>query len=197
MITTYLEKLAVGIATAIVVGTLTYLWGRRDKLYNWMKVAKHSSFSTLFSEIERHSVRYNKLKIIANSTNALLPAFQESKITVKECEILLRRPKDDELEFSSFLKTVEQDWRDLVARGRISNLAIRYVDDLLLDWQAIFDDEFMMLGLNSFDRQGWKKYNMIGTFLVSKSSHSSKELIEKYTSRFDMVFKNCSDNRSE
>lgn len=188
MITEFVEKIIVGIVTAIIVGLLTFLWTRKHKLYNWTRIAKSSSFSELFSEIEKHSKQYDELKIIANSTNALLPAFQDSNVKVGSCQIILRCPKEDESELASFLKTVKQDWRDLEKKGRISKLSIHCVDNLLLDWQAIFDDKFMMLGLNSPHNENWKKYKMVATFLVSKTSKSSKEMIEKYRSRFDMVF---------
>src|ERR1044072_1109825 len=131
MITDFVEKMIVGIVVAIIVGLLTFLWTRRHKLYNWTRIAKSSSFSELFSEIEKHSKHYDELKIIANSTNALLPAFPDSNGRVDSCQLILRCPKGDKLELASFLKTVRQDWLYLAEKGRISKLSIHCEDHLL------------------------------------------------------------------
>ncbi len=192
----FFKEILVAVIAAIFLAAVGFLWGRRTKLYNWIKIVKLDSFHDHFSEIEKHSVSYEKLRILANSTNVVLPHFQESDLIINECEIILRTPKANETLFANYIDTVEQDWRNLKEKGKITKLTIHFIDTLLLDFQVIFDDKFMLLGINTINEKDWKRYEILETFLVINTSKSSKEMIEEYSKRFDSLFKNTSESKT-
>lgn len=72
----------------------------------------------------------------------------DSSVRVGSCQLILRCPKDDELELASFLKTVKQDWRDLADKGRISKLSIHCVDHLegSRSFRRVFTGLLLILG---------------------------------------------------
>lgn len=134
----------------------------------------------------------NKMRILANATDRFLPAFLNSGIQVKSVEILLRRPYDSEIENKEYIDYLEKQiipgWKKAEENKLIQKLDIKYFKFLSPDWQIIFDDKYLILGLNLPDKN-IQAFQVVDSILFIGNANEELIVIKKYTDRFDNFFK--------
>jgi hypothetical protein len=184
-------KIIAGLAVAIITGTSTWLYKRKFSL-RFRHTIKHGDLNEFLTIIKKTYPEIKTIKVLANVTNAFLPAFQSSGLNVIDMQLLLRKPANEceeiENDYKSYFNTIVNDWMKLAKQDRIKKLEIKYFDFLTTDWQVIIDDRFIILGLNVPQKDYWKKFEITDTILIAGDSPSEKSLIEKYSNRFDRFF---------
>jgi len=184
-------KIVAGLSVVIITSTSTWLYKRKFSL-RFRHNIKHGDLNGFLTIIKSKYPEIKTIKVLANVTNAFLPAFQSSSLSVIEMQLLLRKPDGNcdkkEEEYENYFKTIVNDWKKLENRGIIKRLGIKYFDFLTTDWQVIIDDKFIILGLNVPQKDDWKKFEITDTILIVGDSESGKSLIEKYTKRFDRFY---------
>jgi len=184
-------EIIAGLAVAIITSTSTWFFKRNFSL-KFRHNIKHGDLNELLTIIKSKYPEIKTIKVLANVTNAFLPAFQSSSLRVVEMQLLLRKPDsncDKKEEFyEHYFKTIVNDWEKLENKGIIKRLEIKYFDFLTTDWQVIIDDKFIILGLNVPEKDDWKMFEITDTILIVGDSDSGRSLIEKYSKRFDRFF---------
>ncbi len=184
-------KIIAGLVVAIITGISTWLYKRKFSL-QFRHTIKHGYLNELLTIIKLKYPQIKTIKVLANVTNAFLPAFQNSGLNVIDMQLLLRRPSMENNEMNNnyriYFNTIVADWEKLESEDRIKKLEVKYFDFLTTDWQIIIDDRFIILGLNVPQKDNWKQFKIMDTFLIAGDSSSEKLLIAKYTDRFDKFF---------
>lgn len=186
-----LTDIITGLTVAIITGTWTWLYKRKFSL-RFRYTIKHGTLSEFFAIIKKACPEIRTLKILANVTNVILPAFEDSKLNAIGVQVLLRKPNTShpstETKYNSYFEAIIEDWINLEKQGRIKKLEVKYFDFLTTDWQIIADDKFIILGLNVPQKNNWKSFEIMDAILIAGDSDSGKSLIEKYSNRFNRFF---------
>jgi class 3 adenylate cyclase len=151
----------------------------------------HGSLVELFGLIEKRIGQVERLRIYANASTSVQPIFANSRVQARRCEMILREPGSDDPDSANFLQHLGhmlKQWDELKRAGRISEFECRRSNMLPTEWQIIFDDTFIICGLNVPDRSDWLGIAEIEPFLVDNSSPEGKFFIDKYVERFDRFF---------
>jgi len=135
------------------------------------------------------------LRIFGNSTIIVQPAIANSSVTIKKCEILIREVKVNE-RLKEHIGDMIKEWQALTNKKRIDCLKINGHDCVPTEWYVIFDDEFLICGLNIPRKDEWKEVEILSdATLIQNRSIETKTLIKKYIFRFDEFFEERSESK--
>lgn len=151
----------------------------------------HGPLTELFGIIEKRSPLIGHLRIYANASTNIQPVFANSRLSATKCEIILREPKSEDPDSTSFLQHLGhmlKEWDELRKAGRIGDFECRRSRMVPTEWQVIFDDNSIICGLNVPDGNDWLGIDIVEPFLIDDSSSQGKSVIEKYVTRFDRFF---------
>jgi hypothetical protein len=181
-----------GIGLGFLVGAFLYFDNLISQLIlNPATALTHTTLNKCFDIIESKMSHVNHLRIYANATTNIHPLFANSNLRVERCEILLRELRADEVdtELTRHTDRMIKQWDELKNKGRIKQLEIRRHHSLPTEWQVIFDDRFIICGLNIPERNDWLGIDILEPTLLDNRSAETKLLINKYVERFDGFFK--------
>jgi hypothetical protein len=165
---------------------------------------RHATLNKCFDTIEGSLKHVRHLRIYGNATTNIEPVLANSGITVDRCEVLIRESHLDESDDENFDRHIGhmlKQWHELERKARIKELVFGRHDTVPTEWQIIFDDKFIICGLNIPGESDWLGIDILEPILVDDRSVETKLLISKYIQRFDGFFKARSDrspkNRSQ
>ncbi len=91
--------------------------------------------------------RVKHLRVYAATSQQIISFLQHSGITAEKCSLLIRKPAPDLPLMKSQLDAAVQDWKVLADQGLVGSLEIRRYDFPPIEYEAIFDSAFLILGL--------------------------------------------------
>jgi hypothetical protein len=181
-----------GIGLGFLVGAFLYFDHLISQLItNPSTTIVHATLNKCFDLIESKMGHVNHLRIYANATSNIQPLFANSRLTVERCEILLRElPKDEvDAELNIHIARMIKQWEELKIKGRIKQLECRRHHAIPTEWQVIFDDRFIISGLNIPEKNDWLGIDILEPTKIDNRSMETKLLINKYIERFDGFFR--------
>ena len=182
-----------GIGLGFLVGAFLYFDHLISQLIqNPSTALMHGTLNKCFDIIETKVHHVHHLRIYANATTNIEPLFANSSITVDRCEILLRELRPDETTdsyFTQHLQHMIKQWQELEKKARIKKLEFRRHNTVPTEWHIIFDDKFIICGLNIPERNDWLGIDILEPTLIDNRSVETRLLIRKYIERFDGFFK--------
>lgn len=153
------------------------------------------SLQNAFNEIISHKKTIKCLRIYAISTGIIQPIIRTlPENTVENCRVMIRDfyegdPQKNET-FCAELNQIIQRWYNLETDGFIKNLELTRYKHYPTEYQCIFDDDAMILGIyhpEAMDSSNVKvKANPI---VITKEIPEGKEIINEYIDRFDIMVK--------
>lgn len=150
-----------------------------------------------FNFIEDRKKHFENIKIYGNNSIHFFPLFANSNIRVNNLEILLReKSTENSIEDSRFNQTVKNyvnEWHKLKATGKIKKVIIKKYKHPPTEWQIVFDNKFIIMGLNYPNEMDWKDVELLidHATLIENVSVESEKIINNYVTRFNLFFKNA------
>jgi hypothetical protein len=138
--------------------------------------------------------RIEELRVFAISSQQILSFVKHQEFTINRCTLLVRAfsPRDKQhADFQGQIKLVVSDWRRLQQAGVIGELHIRSYDFLPTEYECIFDDSLLVLGLYESDPDDYSEVKVLPPTVVDGSSPAGRQMIELYRTRFDKLFETC------
>jgi hypothetical protein len=138
--------------------------------------------------------RIDHLRVFAISSQQILGFMRFHPFEIKNCSLLLRGFADDDQAHRDFRKQIElvvRDWRVLQRDGRIKNLTVRSYDFFPTEYECIFDDDFMLLGLYDSDPSDYSEVRVRKASMIESSTLPAESMIAEYIDRFDKLFDLC------
>lgn len=188
----------VGLGLGFIMTAFLYVDRRLSKIVLNPSIGiETDSLSNCFQRIEKRKTHFDSLRIYGNNSLHFFPLFANSKITVNNLELLLRKKDSGNLEQDSeFNKIVDnyiEEWTKLKKKGRIRKLSIKRYLNSPTEWQAIFDNSFLIFGLNYPNQDDWKDAELMldDATLIENHSVQTGKVIKNYSNRFKLFFKNA------
>ena len=194
------EKQLLGTGLGFLVAAFIYLDNRINKLSLGPPVTiTHLNLNECFGSIEKRQNHIKHLRIFANTTTIVQPAFANTRLSVGKCDILIRLFEHGEVDQNKELKNhinhLIEEWKVLKNKGRIKKLTIRGYNFLPTEWQVIVDKRVAICGLNSPDLNNWRGIDIEEPILVEDVTRENRMLLEKYIRRFDKFFSQYEDKQ--
>ncbi len=153
-----------------------------------------SSLATGFSLQAAAGSRVGVLRVFAISSQQILSFLRFEDFTIGQCSLLLRGFTEDDLshkEFESQIMLAVRDWNRLARDGKIASLTIRSYDFLPTEYQVLFDDRAMLLGMYESDPSDYSEVRVRQPFYVDGANVDGRAMIKEYQDRFDRLFEMC------
>jgi hypothetical protein len=134
------------------------------------------------------------LRIFAISSQQILGFIRFHAVDINRCSLLVREFAKDDRDNRDFRKQIElvvRDWRALERDGRIKNLTVRSYDFFPTEYECIFDDKCMLLGLYDSDPEDYSGVRVRNAVLIENSAQPGRQMIAEYIERFDQLFQVC------
>ncbi len=141
--------------------------------------------------------RIEHLRVFAISSQQILGFMRFHPFEIANCSLLLRGFTEGDQEHRDFRKQIElvvRDWRVLQRDGRIKNLTVRSYDFFPTEYECIFDDGFMLLGLYDSDPSDYSEVRVRKASIIDGSTFPAESIIAEYIDRFDKLFGLCQDH---
>lgn len=135
--------------------------------------------------------RVRHLRVYAVTSQQIISFLQHSGITAERCSVLIRKPTAGLPLMKSQLDAVVQDWKVLADQGLVGSLEIRRYDFPPLEYEAIFDSAFLILGLYHPSAAESYGVRVRMPIAIHSQSASGSEMIREYIARFDCLFESC------
>jgi hypothetical protein len=145
-------------------------------------------------QIVSKASRIGHLRVFAISSQQILGFVKFHGFEIERCTVLVRGFSPDDAEHRDFLsqiKLVVRDWRALERQGRIRDLAVRTYDFFPTEYECIFDDQYLLLGLYDSDPDDYSEVRVRNATLVDGVTSAGRQMIAEYTERFDNLFAVC------
>jgi hypothetical protein len=153
-----------------------------------------SSLAAGFQQQAIAGSRIGTLRVFAISSQQILTFMRFEGFKVEHCMLLLRAfPERDvaHRDFRNQILLAVRDWRALAKDGRIEKLTIRSYDFLPTEYQVIFDNRAMLLGLYESEPTDYSEVRVRQPFYVDGGTSDGRALVEEYRTRFDKLFDAC------
>ena len=147
-----------------------------------------------FEIVSSRLLHIDHLRVFAISSQQILGFLRFHPFEIETCSLLLRGFARDDQAHSDFRKQIElvvRDWRVLQRDGRIKNLTVRSYDFLPTEYECIFNDTFMLLGLYDSDPSDYSEVRVRKAALIEDSTLPAASMIAEYIERFDNLFSTC------
>jgi len=147
-----------------------------------------------FSVIAAGTQRVGHLRIYAISSQQILSFLKFNDISIEKCHILLRGFEHDDTAHQNFLNQIRlvcADWQYLHRTKRILELEIRHYDFFPTEYEVIFDNEYLILGLYDSDPEDYSEVSVRDPILIYSTSDSGRIMISEFANRFDSLFETC------
>jgi hypothetical protein len=147
-----------------------------------------------FDLVSRTQDRWASMRVFAVSSQQIVTFFRSHRLVVEKCEILIHEPPLKATRNRSSSSPVPfyiQDWRTLQREGFIGKLIIRSYDFLPTEYECIFDDRILLLGLYESVPTDYSRVKVGNVTAVRNSTQPGRQMIEEYRSRFDKLFDVC------
>jgi hypothetical protein len=141
--------------------------------------------------------RIDHLRVFAISSQQILGFMRFHPFEIENCSLLLRGFADDDEAHRDFRKQIElvvRDWRALQRDGRIKNLTVRSYDFFPTEYECIFDNDFILLGLYDSDPNDYSEVRVRKVAMIESSTLPAELMIAEYIDRFDKLFEVCKDH---
>jgi len=154
------------------------------------------SLAQAFDAVSRRRTRWGTLRIYAISTRQIVTFFSSHQFSVERCEILIYQPgssgnrTEGALDFGDAAYPVEL-WRSMQKEGRVGALTIRSYDFLPMEYECIFDNDLLLLGLYESDPGDSLGVRVGSVTMVEGNTLEGQRMIDEYQSRYDKFFKVC------
>lgn len=157
------------------------------------------SLAQAFDAVSAKRLRWDRLRIFAITTQQIVTFFDSHQFSVGHCEILIHGPTSPKgkhgnglhLDLTSY--PIEM-WRSLEKEGRIGKLTVRSYEFLPTQYECIFDDDILLLGLYEPDPRDSLGVRVGPVTMVESNTPHAKRMIEEYKSRYDSLFGVCADH---
>ncbi len=159
-----------------------------------LPVLHTGSLADVFYEVKRRTGRIGHLRIYAISSQQILAFVQQYGFAVQKCTILLRGLDPSvaaNQEAVTMIQSYVRDWRQMARNGQIVDLQIRSYDFFPTEYECIFDDTHLLLGIYDSDPADWSGTQTRRATLVDGSTPTGRDMIREYTERFDRLFETC------
>lgn len=146
-----------------------------------------------FATVSRQHVRWTNLRIFAVSSQQILTFFRSHRFIVDNCELLIRAdPRDKRTRaWANSSRLLVQEWRTLEREGYVGKLTVRSYDFFPTEYECIFDEKVLLLGLYESDPDDHWDIKVGNVTLVEDSTPYGRHMIQEYRSRFDKLFDVC------
>jgi hypothetical protein len=140
---------------------------------------------------------WRSLQVYAISSHQIVTFFRAHGIKVENCELLIhdtpaartaRSPGKQGIPFYI------QDWRSLKADGFIGKLTIRSYDFLPTEFECIFDDEVLILGMYQLAPEDYSSVRVRNVTLVLNTATEGQRMIDEYSDRYRKLFEVCASH---
>lgn len=150
----------------------------------------HADLNKCFTLVNENVESVSHMRVFANSTAIILPAFKNASFRVQKCELLVRTSAGENKseDFDVHVAQHISQWESLCGAGRIDELKIARYDFIPTEWQVIFDDNLMIVGLDCPDFYDLTQIHVIEPALLYGYSEETRDVIQKYISRYDDFF---------
>lgn len=154
------------------------------------------SLAQAFDSVGRKRTRWRRLRVFAISTQQIATFFNSHQLSVEQCEILIYQPTSAKNRRGSTLLPGHaaypvETWRSLKKEGRIDVLTIRSYNFLPMNFECIFDDEILLLGLYESDPDDPIEVRVGKVTIVESNTSQGERMLEEYRSRYDKFFEVC------
>ena len=139
------------------------------------------------------------LRVYAISSGQIVHFVNHNKLKIDRCSVLIESkdhyPDARQREiFKTQALSAIHDWRSLVDAGRIGCLEVLRYDFHPIEYECIFDDKYLILGLyDSIDTE----YSTVGVrdaVTVHAGSLAGARVIAEFVDRYDALFLHCRDH---
>ena len=152
--------------------------------------------------IQSNNLTIEKIQIIANTSSRILDFYRNTNLKLKTCEILFFKYSNPSIDTERMHNLNVDDniklWKSLVDTFIFEKLVISCYNTLPTDHQSLFDDQFLITGLNYLDPIA---PDLIGTmdetFFYNKDIGGHSEIITIYKNRFKQFWEKFSESREE
>lgn len=137
------------------------------------------------------------LRVYAISSQQVLGFIRFHSFYVDRCSLLIRGFAEDDYKHSDFRKQIElvvKDWRALVREGRIRTLSIRSYDFLPTEYECIFDERCLFLGLFESAPEDYSEVRVRNVAIIENSTPAGRQMINEYIDRYDNFFRICQNH---
>ncbi|MFC5472143.1 class I SAM-dependent methyltransferase [Cohnella suwonensis] len=159
---------------------------------NSVNLLSIQKLSDAFIRITSKKKEIKHLRVFAVTTNQIYTQVENlvrDDVSIRKCTIMVRdfewndptRNEEVVKEIDMFIKR----WRQLHREGIIQELEIVRYSFLPTEYQCIFDDEYMILGLYQPSKTDDASVTVVKPIVISKGLAEGKAIIDTYTERFD------------
>lgn len=154
----------------------------------------YPDLQSAFNAILSKKKRIKTLRTYSNSSNIIQTFIRPNNIIIDHCKVMFRNlPPQEEAENKRYaleLENILQRWRNLEKAGQIKKLEIVRHRYLLTEYQVIFDDDYMILGIYHPEPSDPSSVVIKSSPLVITTElKEGKKIIQTYIERFDAMFK--------
>ncbi len=158
------------------------------------------SLSDAFKAATSRGLHVEHLRVYAISSIQIVHFVNHNKLKIDKCSVLVqsshRHPdaRQKEISENQALSAIHE-WRSLVDVGRIRHLEILRYDFHPTEYECIFDDEYLILGL--YDSKPAGGYSTIGVrdaVTIHAGSLAGARVISEFVERYDTLFLHCRDH---
>ncbi|KGX91045.1 hypothetical protein [Pontibacillus marinus] len=136
----------------------------------------------------------NHFRVFAVTTNQIYTQIENlvhDDVKIKKCSIMVRdfewndptRNEEVIQEINMFIKR----WNQLHTDGFIDELEIVRYNFLPTEYQCVFDDDYMILGLYKPSKNDDASVSVMKPIIISKDLNEGRTIIDTYITRFDSM----------
>jgi hypothetical protein len=191
----------ISVSSTDTVGHLTQLGARVKELERIQEdfigataVLSPMDLPNAFKAISDERPIVSHLRIIAISSQQVLSFFQFHKMRAERCEILLRSFAQEDTPNRPFREQIRlcvSDWRKLEREGKIKSLTVRRYNFHPTEYECIFDDTHLILGLYDSDPADYSGVKVRDPFVIRNRSDAGRLMITEFIRRFDRLMEVC------
>lgn len=182
---------ALGILIGGMIALMRIFEYKLDKIAeNQIKAIRVGEHGSNLASIYKEEETFTTALIYANTSSNIYTVIKESGIKVDLCKIILRREENNN-QYKIILENNLDKWKKLNNKF-YTNLEYRFYDFTPTECQIIFDDKYMITGLNVPDDTLQKVDLLPNTFLIKSVNRDSKIMIQKYIERYEKLWDSLS-----
>ena len=162
-------------------------------LLNKQDTFTHKILTKSLDDVSSKKKKYKKLRIYAHSSKKIFEIYDDKKIEVDTCYLLLRKFTEEELadernkDEERNIETTIKQWIDYKKNGHIKKLYLYRYNFNSTEYQVIFDEEILISGIYFPDETITSRQGVIDPIYVECNTKQCKILIKDYIKRFDKI----------
>ena len=122
----------------------------------------------------------NKVRIIAHTTDQIFPAFRDSNIIIRNCQLMIYLPGEENDQYLHILEKI-REWRELQTNRRIEELEIKTYHQIPQKYIVTFDNDSALVGFYYND-----KTKLSGTNYLAPIFTTEPNLTNMFIEMFDL-----------